>query len=156
MGLAPKSTSKVDTSKPYCVQYAVCSIVSLKNHGVCNNGKSCAKSHDIDLILDHLMGSQEPKMKKIKIVEDNTKQERGINVPSKAKSLFEQDHSACYDAYMTGFVFAHQMQVHENILTIARNKIYLIGKQIPLIIEKSRYAKPSKEHLKKASLYAIE
>lgn len=65
----------------------------------------------------------------------------------KKGNLFEQDHSACYDAFMTGFVFAHQLMAEENVLAEARNKIYLIGKQIPLLIEKSKYAKPSSSHL---------
>eukprot|EP00842_Homolaphlyctis_polyrhiza_P004748 jgi/Hompol1/5274/HPOL_004330-RA len=69
-------------------------------------------------------------------------------VPS--SSLFETYHSACYDAYMTGFTFAHQMLVHQDIKTSHRNRLYLIGKPMPLRIEQSLYAKTSEQHKIKA------
>ena len=62
-------------------------------------------------------------------------------------SEFETYHSACFDAFMTGFIFAFQLHKHD--LTEEKNKIYLIGKQIPLKIESSRYAKPSAQAKKK-------
>lgn len=63
-------------------------------------------------------------------------------------SLFEQDHSAYFDAFMTGFVFAYQIRSSPDILMNSRNKLYLIGKQIPLLIEQSKYSKVSKSHEK--------
>lgn len=68
-------------------------------------------------------------------------------------SLFQQDHSACYDAFMTGFVFGHQICVEVDSLKEAKNKLYLIGKQIPLLVQKSKYSKVSKQHALKVGLY---
>ncbi|KAG0003466.1 Target of EGR1, member 1 (Nuclear) [Modicella reniformis] len=60
----------------------------------------------------------------------------------------EKFHSAYFDAFMTGAVFSHQMDQHrpDDIEAQARNKLYLIGKSIPLMIEKSAFAKFSPEH----------
>jgi hypothetical protein len=49
---------------------------------------------------------------------------------------------------MTGYIFAYQMEECDKIEEEI-NKIYLIGKQIPLKIESSKYAKPSLEAKKK-------
>ncbi|KAK3825277.1 MAG: ribonuclease CAF1 [Benniella sp.] len=60
----------------------------------------------------------------------------------------ERFHSAYFDAFMTGAVFSHQMNQHqpERIESQSKNKVYLIGKSIPLIVEKSAFAKFSPEH----------
>ncbi|KAF9572122.1 Target of EGR1, member 1 (Nuclear) [Mortierella alpina] len=60
----------------------------------------------------------------------------------------EKFHSAYYDAFMTGTVFAHQLNQHkpEEIEAQAKNKIYLIGKSFPLMVEKSAFAKFSPSH----------
>ncbi|KAF9203747.1 Target of EGR1, member 1 (Nuclear) [Haplosporangium sp. Z 27] len=65
----------------------------------------------------------------------------------------EKFHSAYFDAFMTGTIFSHQVNQHqaEEIETKAKNKIYLIGKSIPLIIEKSAFAKYSPEHERQKS-----
>jgi target of EGR1 protein 1 len=68
---------------------------------------------------------------------------------------FETYHSAHFDAYMTAFVFARQKQAglvsSDTLLadpTIGdpKNKLYLMGKPIPLRIEKSSFVKYSKGH----------
>ena len=119
-GLAPAPKPSLDTGKPFCEQYAA--------HGFCYLGNKCPRSHDLDIILDHELGTG-PVTKKIKLAPD------------------QDYHSACFDAYMTGFVFGHQ---HLNASTQeSRNKIYLIGKQMPLSIEKSHYAKCSQNHTTK-------
>lgn len=60
----------------------------------------------------------------------------------------EKFHSAYYDAFMTGTIFAHQLNQHkpEEIEAQAKNKIYLIGKSFPLMVEKSAFAKFSPGH----------
>ncbi|KAF9948436.1 Target of EGR1, member 1 (Nuclear) [Mortierella alpina] len=60
----------------------------------------------------------------------------------------EKFHSAYYDAFMTGTVFAHQLNEHkpDEIEAQAKNKIYLIGKSFPLMVEKSAFAKYSPGH----------
>ncbi|KAF9111196.1 Target of EGR1, member 1 (Nuclear) [Mortierella sp. AM989] len=62
--------------------------------------------------------------------------------------LGEKFHSAYFDAFMTGTIFSHQVNQHkaEEVETKAKNKIYLIGKSFPLIVEKSAFAKYSPEH----------
>ncbi|KAG9321376.1 hypothetical protein KVV02_002108 [Mortierella alpina] len=60
----------------------------------------------------------------------------------------EKFHSAYYDAFMTGTIFAHQLNQHkpDEIEAQAKNKIYLIGKSFPLMVEKSAFAKFSPGH----------
>ncbi|KAJ3038005.1 Target of EGR1, member 1 (Nuclear) [Rhizophlyctis rosea] len=65
-------------------------------------------------------------------------------------TLFEKYHSACFDAYMTGFIYAHQLAVYgADAMGGWKNNLYLMGKQIPLRIEKSRFARISEGHKKK-------
>lgn len=55
---------------------------------------------------------------------------------------FEMVHSACFDAFMTGYVFAYA-KAQSSEFEEWKNKIYLIGKGIPLGIVQSLYARPS-------------
>ena len=65
-------------------------------------------------------------------------------------SVFEVYHSATFDAYMTGCVFARQHLHHSlnsaNGIKEHMNKINIMGKDKPLLIQVSPYAKPSKRH----------
>lgn len=60
----------------------------------------------------------------------------------------ENFHSAYFDAFMTGTIFAHQLNEHDaaEVEKSAKNKIYLIGKSFPLKIEKSAFSKFSPGH----------
>ncbi|KAI8588900.1 CAF1 family ribonuclease-domain-containing protein [Geranomyces variabilis] len=74
-------------------------------------------------------------------------------------------HSAGFDAYMTGFVFARHFAKFNTPSTITTNtkspppprslkdaignKLYLMGKQIPLLVEKSSFASTSVEFRRK-------
>ena len=65
-------------------------------------------------------------------------------------TLFENYHSACFDAYMTGYIWAHQLLLYgKEKMETYKNNMYLIGKQIPLRIEKSRFARTSSGHREK-------
>ncbi|KAJ3300210.1 Target of EGR1, member 1 (Nuclear) [Borealophlyctis nickersoniae] len=66
-------------------------------------------------------------------------------------SLFEKYHSACFDAYMTGFIFAHQCLEYPSHREEHRNRMYLMGKQIPLLLSGSNFSKTSKNHQQKRS-----
>ncbi|KAJ3323805.1 Target of EGR1, member 1 (Nuclear) [Boothiomyces sp. JEL0866] len=133
MGLAPKIQKSHSTGKPFCEQFA--------NHGVCQEGRDCQLSHSLDLILDHQEGKH--KSKKVKAEPVNTE------FTFISRGLFEQTHSAVFDAYMTGFIFGHYLASEDHLLLKSQNRLYLIGKQMPLVIEKSKYAKCSPAHLKK-------
>lgn len=78
-------------------------------------------------------------------------------------------HRAGFDAFMTGFIFAHSCaidrktearedeseiaeQEEEQWLSSCVNKVYLSGKSVPLIIVKSSFAKSSKAHLQKIQM----
>ncbi|KAG0046127.1 Target of EGR1, member 1 (Nuclear) [Gryganskiella cystojenkinii] len=60
----------------------------------------------------------------------------------------EKFHSAYFDAFMTGTVFSFQLNKHtpEKIETESMNKIYLIGKDFPLKLEKSAFTNYSPAH----------
>lgn len=75
-------------------------------------------------------------------------------------------HRAGFDAFMTGFIFAHSYasdrktearadeceQESEQWLSSCLNKVYLSGKSVPLNIVKSTFAKSSKAHLQKIEM----
>ncbi|KAF9914246.1 Target of EGR1, member 1 (Nuclear) [Lobosporangium transversale] len=69
-------------------------------------------------------------------------------IPDNMVQPSENFHSAYFDAFMTGTVFSHQLNQHsrDEIVSKAMNRIYLIGKNIPLRVEKSAFAKYSPEH----------
>ncbi|KAF9568147.1 hypothetical protein BGW38_008837 [Lunasporangiospora selenospora] len=71
-----------------------------------------------------------------------------LSVTESGRLPSEKFHSAYFDAFMTGTIFAHQMNIHSRSLIEiqARNKIYLIGKSFPLKIEKSVFSKFSPSH----------
>ncbi|KAF9173265.1 Target of EGR1, member 1 (Nuclear) [Mortierella sp. AD010] len=83
-----------------------------------------------------------------------TPESKTVAVMTTAKTIessvlpVEKFHSAYFDAFMTGTIFSHQVNQHqaEEVDAKARNKIYLIGKSFPLKIEKSAFAKYSREH----------
>ncbi len=76
-----------------------------------------------------------------------------------------EGHRAGFDAFMTGFVFAHFIAKHGKVKDLPpdihlnhlgmqefRNKIALTGKDIPLHVAKSNFARMSKEHSEKILL----
>lgn len=63
----------------------------------------------------------------------------------------KQFHSACYDAYMTGYIYANQIEMHGED-SIEKNLVYLIGKDRGLKLGKSAFAKCSREHLRKSDV----
>ncbi|TPX63169.1 hypothetical protein SpCBS45565_g06810 [Spizellomyces sp. 'palustris'] len=182
-----------DTGKPFCEQYAA--------HGICNSGRYCTKSHDLDIILDDELGASSdgnsskrrrkrqkqddgpgfPEAEDLGRVEDGVDNEAVAKVnrdeekssveapvsnpaistlhtpmptelhppPPSDGTLFEKYHSACFDAYMTGFIFAHQLLEHgggEQGAAELRNKIYLMSKPMPLLIQESKFSKTSEGH----------
>lgn len=115
--------------KPYCERYAA--------HGYCSLATACPKSHDLDIILENLENL--PRLKKQRVDKDHQEE------PSKFTQV---EHSACYDSYMTGYIFCNQTLKRNEVMVNSKNKLYLIGKSRPLLIEKSRFSKLSTGHLK--------
>ncbi|KAJ3326542.1 hypothetical protein HDU76_012828 [Blyttiomyces sp. JEL0837] len=72
-----------------------------------------------------------------------------VSTPSSTSALFETYHSACFDAYMTGFVFCRQLWVYPDAVTEHVNKMYLMGKDRGLVVAKSAFAAFSVGHLNK-------
>ncbi|KAH9276355.1 hypothetical protein BASA83_001045 [Batrachochytrium salamandrivorans] len=70
--------------------------------------------------------------------------------------IFETYHSACFDAYMTGFIFSHQYLEYPTLMQEHGNRMYLIGKEMPIRVEKSIYTKTSQQHQDKWKRLNIE
>jgi len=104
------------------------------------------------------------------VVEENGTKEHAQNNGKEAK--YKGGHRAGYDAFMTGFAFAtflvHQTQLPANPAdflpkTICAEKlvdnIYLVGKEFPLLLKKSSFAKHSVQHdakMKKLDAEVVE
>ncbi|RUP46041.1 ribonuclease H-like domain-containing protein [Jimgerdemannia flammicorona] len=155
--------------KLYCEQYAL--------HGFCRKNKQCGKSHDLDLILDEEEAAQHGrKRQKLddsggldnrmfigttsdsehrKMVDDmqhnvvsSMHSTKEMPNPTSVTSSSSSYHSAHFDSYMTGFIFAHQLTEYGEMAMCDkhRNRLYLIGKDLPLRVEKSQFATISKGH----------
>ncbi|KAJ3115423.1 Target of EGR1, member 1 (Nuclear) [Phlyctochytrium bullatum] len=162
-----KKRKPFPNNKPFCAQYAA--------HGTCTKGRLCQQTHDLDVILDFELRISSKKSKTdtksttstptpntapttpAKPRPDTSKlphfpQPTPIPPADSSASLFETYHSACFDAFMTGFVFCHQLLEYPDLLEEAKNKIYLIGKQRPLLIQRSEFAKLSAGHKRHVKL----
>ncbi|KAG0231052.1 Target of EGR1, member 1 (Nuclear) [Actinomortierella wolfii] len=167
------STKRKDGRVEICEHFAL--------HGHCRNGIRCELLHDLDAILDHEENKHKKPNKKQKTVPDSEELREASDhatplqdpaplpttsttattsaaapsvVPTIENSELapEKFHSAYFDAYMTGTVFSHQLNMHTRVAIEeqAKNRIYLIGKSIPLVAEKSSYAQYSPGHLQKS------
>lgn len=122
-------SSHLDTGKPYCEQYAL--------HGNCSK-ISCDKTHDLDFILEC---EENPNERRKRPTLVHTKIET-----NETPFIAYSSHSACYDAFMTGFVFAVQTFFKKH--TDYMNKIYLMNMCHPLTVRQSIYTSTSKAHKK--------
>lgn len=125
----------------------------------------CGNSHDLDLILDEQAREAETRRKKRKLNKNQEQLPKDINqsteyvsasepptlLPSTKPDQFDMYHSAHFDAYMTGFIFARQILKYgkTKVNNEYKNKLYLIGKNLPLLVEKSQFSKTSDGHNKK-------
>ncbi|KAJ2878808.1 hypothetical protein H4R27_005640 [Coemansia aciculifera] len=64
-----------------------------------------------------------------------------LNLP--AESLLNMYHTAAYDAFMTGYIFASYRLVLEDKMSDYKNKVYLMGSDNPLLIQAGPYANTS-------------
>ncbi|XP_026061784.1 target of EGR1 protein 1 [Carassius auratus] len=78
-------------------------------------------------------------------------------VRPKEKKAEGGTHRAGFDAFMTGYIFAHARNLTENaeesstapLIPACLNKLFLSGKSVPLHVAKSTFSKSSKAHVHK-------
>lgn len=146
----------------------------LQAHGWCEKQERCAHSHNIDVILDREEQITAKKRKRHKTKEeamkiddddddDDAKDCTSESLCSERSPLPKMaGHRAGFDAFMTGFAFAYFVAKYGSYddiesrqplmqfgVTEFINKVALSGKDIPLQITKSEFAKTSKEHREK-------
>ena len=86
---------------------------------------------------------------KAKTVNDrNHRRENSLSVTPRTKENIETYHAAHFDSYMTGFVFARQLLIlsEVEVLNEHKNKLYLMNKDRPLLVQKSEFANTSEGH----------
>jgi len=151
----------------------VCS--SFANHGHCPIADTCQLSHDIDLIVSKKAAEQDKKWRKRKNCDNENnsgnkvpKLDKALASNGESKSSSKESsikivkaggHRAGYDAFMTGFSLATFLVHHTQIPLSPQswlapdlktekivNKIYLVSKDFPLLLQKSAFAKCSIQH----------
>ncbi|KAI8889226.1 hypothetical protein K501DRAFT_208701, partial [Backusella circina FSU 941] len=106
----------------YCEDYA--------NKGYCGRISCSHLSHDVEVILDHLMG---PRKYPIEQAAEETIQV----VAEEVKRSNNNAHLAYFDAYMTAYVFCYLVHsMDEDQLKMEKNKLNLMNFTQPLIIKK--------------------
>ena len=157
------------------MEVAVCE--SYANHGHCPLGTTCQRSHDIDVILDRKEGfgrkrqceaeeSEEAPPLKKKCLSNGQSLSSSSCATSRPTTLFGGGHRAGFDAFMTGFVLAAHLAFRgrstpeeEGKPLLAGptgteeevNRIYLVSKDFPLLVQRSAFAKNSVGHYDKYS-----
>lgn len=149
----------------------------MQYHGWCKNNAHCTKSHNIDHILDDkkkYKGKRKNKFKELCLAEQEIEQEdmgsdlgNGDSLEKVPRGQAKQGiHKAGYDAFMTGYCFCiflttfvkRKPKVDDDsnpikapLLGIKElvNNIYLVGKDQPLRIVPSSFAKTSAPHKNK-------
>jgi target of EGR1 protein 1 len=136
---------------------------SFMHHGHCPKGASCSQSHDVDRVVDYKEGRvrKRKKMSENSAVgakkassspEDNNGVEdtHSTSSESNPNDALSGGHRAGFDAFMTGYVLAHHRLKRRNEPSdAAMNKLYLVGKDFPLLLRKSAFAKNSAGHFAK-------
>ncbi len=133
----PRQRHKKSEEAGYCVVYA--------SRGYCAWDTACEFSHDLDVILDAHLGE-----KTERAVRDAVMQES--EAPKRTDEQ-ETYHSACFDAFMTGYVHACQgRKMREGAeKNGSENRLYLMGKDIPLHVNRQVYKQPSINHVDRMS-----
>ena len=155
-----------ESNKAVCKAYA--------NHGNCQI-TDCNDSHDVDYILACQEDNQSSKKRRKKNGPNITSKANGsVNVESNTSKLEEKldskketnistvaGHRAGMDAFMTGYSYAafiwHKSKVLDGGIELPSdmkdsnitNHIYLVGKEFPLTVKRSNFAKNSTSHAEK-------
>lgn len=113
-----------DAPTEICRQYA--------RHGNCKFGLTCSRSHDVDYIV-HVQESQRLNVPPTRASRPNNHNQRNLQKP-------QLSHSAGFDAFATGFVFAtYWEKLGIEKLRECANHIYLMWSDRPLLFLKSQY-----------------
>lgn len=135
---------------------------------------SCKKSHDVCRAV--LLEDQKKSKKRKRKDESNTCVPKEVDVFVGTANTFPRQerfkgHRAGHDAFMTAFCFASfiaqktssrpdsstvMSTCWKDLVADVRNRICLSGKDFPLLIQKSAFAKCSKFHLEKYSRLVSE
>jgi hypothetical protein len=139
--------------------------------GYCPNSKLCPKSHDVEDILRlEFIKKEKKNLKKNKNNVDNQDESVYVNVSNENKS--NRIHNSGYDAFMTGASFLCFLNKFNNFRSNDKKsksnnntdffilddfddvnqfnfKIYLTGKDYPLLVQKSSFSKTSSHHQEK-------
>ncbi|KAI8339330.1 CAF1 family ribonuclease-domain-containing protein, partial [Chlamydoabsidia padenii] len=123
------------------------------NRGWCKKGKECDLSHDLQIILDHDLGTIQTNKDLNEQPLPGTSTNHNDSLPPPSTDIERRDHSAHFDAYMTAFVFCHFLStVPLEDLSSHVNKLNLMRMDLPLRLVESHYAKPSTEWIRIKSL----
>ena len=139
--------------KDVCEQFAY--------HGHCQD-RPCPKSHNIDLILlFHQQRALEPAAKRARTTSDKPKKKFVVkNSNVDATTVLEvkseevgKGHAAWMDSYMTLLTFLYQLKNYRDGDALREwvGRVYLIGKNVPLLLRKSPMVAYSKFHQKQLS-----
>ena len=130
---------------------SVCDTYS--HHGHCPDDKKCTKSHDIDQILLKKEGKRWTKMAAAvngfsTSSPTSSPMAKRNKKEAEAPKRFGNSHRAGFDAFMTGFSMAAFLARKEkgDVASEHANKVYLVCKDFPLLIQKSAFANVSTSH----------
>jgi len=162
-------SKKEPINKKICHNYST--------YGYCSRIETCEKSHDVNLIIQAEVNKKKPKLTK-KDVEETTIIEIEISSETLAGAATHNQqnhaHTAGLDSFMTGYVMLHfinkltkfKILPHTNStetiqpsylmeefdLALFKNKVYLNGKDYPLMVLKSNFASTSTNHKEKRKI----
>lgn len=158
--------TKEQIEKYFCKTFSV--------YGYCPNNKVCSKSHDVEDILRlELIKKEKKNLKKIKTdlaVLNESVEYTNFNITF--ENCLNTIHNSGYDAFMTGAAFLCMLNKFNNFklkdvcpktkdncdyfilddfdeLNQFNFKIYLTGKDYPLLVQKSNFSKTSVNHQEK-------
>ncbi len=151
----------VDIEKKICHNYST--------YGFCAKIETCSKSHDVNAIIQAELNKKKSN-KKQNLVQTN--QETSLlatNSEINQSNDLNQIHNAGLDSFMTGYVMLNYInkftkfkvisdllnndklnfQLNDFDLENIKNKVYLTGKDYPLMIRRSNFATTSQNHKEK-------
>lgn len=157
------SEFNLDLKRDLLNEKKICSNYSM--HGYCAKIETCNKSHDINLIIQAELLKKKPR-KSYQIESESNESNPKETLVDEAKNEINKAHSAGLDSFMTGFIllnyinktckfetglenFEPTLNLNSLNLESIKNKIYLTGKDYPLMVRKSNFATTSLNHKEK-------